>query len=275
MARGPLPEARPLDAELARQKQQLTAQLRVMSRLLLSSRLELDEPVSIRNIAPGCEWFDRLRAQGGLTADEDRLLHAEYAFLAAMLYDRDYYPGTNPCCRSITPRAPSRSCRMINQNFNTDRYNAVGRIGLSLGGHPESKAWIDHFVKQLDAAIGILSLSGRGCWEESHTYANHVMSTILPTLHKLRKDLGINLFKDERLKRMFDFFVKTVTPPDKNWGARITPACGDQARDLLPTSTAARPRVRRGRSGVCAPLDVDVPPTGGEEPRRSSPSRRN
>jgi hypothetical protein len=231
----PLPAAQPLDAEAGKQKQKLISQLRgLVEGFYYRQGWGWTNPVTIRGVAPACEWFDRLRAQGGLSADEDQLLRAEYVFLATMLYDPDYYPWD----KSMLPVDHAESTEplyagMINQNFNSDRFNMVGRIGLSLRTHPESKKWIDHFVQQLDAQLGFYLYPDSGCWEESHSYANHVMHTILPMLHKLRTERGINLFQDERLKRMFDFFVKTVTPLDKNWGTRITPACGDHDEGTL------------------------------------------
>lgn len=228
---GPLPAEKPLDADAVKQKRQLLAQLRnFVEGFYYREGWACPNPVSIRGVAPGCDGFDHLRAQGGLTADEDALLRAEYVFLASMLYDPDYYPW-DKCMLPVDDPDSTEPlfAGMINQNFNADRFNMVGRIGLSLPTHPESKKWVDHFVQQLNLQWQFYLYPESGCWEESHTYANHVLNTILPMLHKLRTQAGINLFKDERLKRMFDFFVRTVTPLDKNWGTRITPACGDHA----------------------------------------------
>jgi len=183
--------------------------------------------VSIRGIAPMCDEYAKLRADGELSAEEDAIIRARLAFLAYVLRDPDNYPYDKAMLPFDHPESSEPLYGgMLNQNFHTDIYNAVGSIGLAFPEHPESKAWVDHFRKQLDAQLAYYLYPQSGCWEESHTYANHVMHTLLPTLHKLRKQ-GVNLFADERLKKMFNFFVISVTPFDKNHGSRVTPNAGD------------------------------------------------
>jgi hypothetical protein len=185
-------------------------------------------PVSIRGVAPSCSQFDKDRADGRYTPAQDKLIRAYYAFLAYMLHDQNAYPWDKTMLPVNDPESTEPLyAGMANQNFNTDRYNLVGRVGLSLRHHLQSKVWTDHFLQQLDAQLGFYLYPESGCWEESVTYANHILSTILPTMRKFRTDLNVNLCKDQRLARMYDFFVQTLTPYNPVFKSAIIPGCGD------------------------------------------------
>lgn len=185
-------------------------------------------PVAIRGIAPSCYRYDQERQDGLYSPKEEKLIRASYAFLAYVLHDKTYYPWD----KSMLPMEDPEGTEplyggMCNQNFNTDRYNTVGRIGLSLKTHPQSKVWRDHFLQQLGAQLAWHVYPQSGCWEESVTYAGHVMSTFLPTLQLFRTQEQVNWFGDARLRKLFDFYVKLLTPMNPNFGSRVIPPCGD------------------------------------------------
>jgi len=121
---------------------------------------------------------------------------------------------------------------MLNQNFNTDRYAFIGLAGCLLPNHPHAARWRRHAVDQFRQQMRSFVYPG-GAWEESHSYAVHVMLTLLPLALALRHaPERVDLMSDPAFKAMCRFFPALLSPrADASGGVRAIPAIGDHGLD--------------------------------------------
>ncbi len=186
-------------------------------------------PVSLRVLAPAFVTWHLLDVLGELS-DEDRRAGAErIALLAELLLRRDFYPWHVATVPPGEPGCVHGLYRgMLNQNFNTDRYAAVGIAGCVLPDHPRAGMWRRHAVEQFRDQMTAFVWPG-GCWEESHTYANHVRLVLMPLVAALRNlPRPVDLLTDDRFRATSRFFIRLLSPPDTLLdGHRGIPAVGD------------------------------------------------
>lgn len=186
-------------------------------------------PVYLRPLAPLMTMYNLLDVDGHLT-DEQRTDGASLiAQLATLLIRRDFYPWDAAMLPTDDPRSIESLYRgMLNQNFNTDRYVAVGMAGCVLGDHPHASRWRKHAIAQFKWQMKSF-VYPQGCWEESHTYANHVKLTLLPLGLALRQsEQAFDMFANENFAAMCQFFVPLLSPKQVDLGnRRAIPAIGD------------------------------------------------
>ena len=189
----------------------------------------LGNPVAMRDFAPLCILFHLLDFAGELSPQDRVLAVEQIATIAELLARRDFYPHHLATRPPEFPYGPDSLYRgMLNQNFNTDRYAAVGLAGCMLPDHPHARRWREHALEQFDQQMRAYVYPG-GAWEESHTYANHVKLTLLPLILALRHaPEPIDLLADRRFGQMCRFHLLQVSPPDRILGGkRGVPAVGD------------------------------------------------
>ncbi len=197
----------------------------------------IGNPVAQRVLGPATATFHLLDLIGAWSNAERDLIGGLLAELADLLMRRDAYPWHYAMRPPECPYGPDSFYRgMLNQNFNTDRYVFVGLVGCALANHPRSAAWrrhaVDQFEQQMRAFVWPDSPDGQGgCWEESHTYANHVKLTLLPLVLALRHaPEAIDLMRDERFAATCRFFIPLLSPRDPLLrGRRGIPAIGDHS----------------------------------------------
>jgi hypothetical protein len=190
----------------------------------------LGTPVAARVLGPAVGLFHLLDFQGQLS-DAERADAAELiATLAELLHRRDFYPHDYAMTPPEFPYTEASVYRgMLNQNFNTDRYVFVGLAGCVLPTHPHAGRWRRHAIEQFDSQMRCFVHPG-GCWEESHTYANHVKMTLLPLVVALRHVQGdsIDLLANENFLATCRFFIPLLSPRDALvQNHRRVPAIGD------------------------------------------------
>ncbi len=199
----------------------------------------LGNPVSCRELGPAATLFHLLDYSGNLSDAERCEAAAMLADLASLLYRRDFYPWhfchqppevpyDQPGCHNSLYRG------MLNQNFHTDVYVFVGLAGCLLPHHPHAARWRKHAITQFNGQMRSFVWpfsDGYGCWEESHTYANHVKLLLLPLALALRKmpdSGGADLLEHGAFRAMCRFFIPLLSPPDTILdGHRGIPAVGD------------------------------------------------
>lgn len=186
-------------------------------------------PVASRDIAPAIIMYSMLDALDKLS-EEHRCEGASLiATLAELLLSRDFYPHH---VATIPPGKPGSVQGiyhgMLNQNFNTDRYAAIGVAGCVLHWHRHSRRWVAHAMQQLESQLDAYLYEG-GAWEESHTYANHVKVCLLPLVAAMRRiPDGRDWTTDPRFREFCRFYVQLLSPPDPLLGgSRGVPAVGD------------------------------------------------
>ncbi|HEV7299849.1 MAG TPA: hypothetical protein VGN72_10825 [Tepidisphaeraceae bacterium] len=201
----------------------------------------LGNPVSARVLGPTAAMVHLLDFTGHLGDADRREAVGLIADLAELLRRRDFYPW-HICHRP--PEVPyddydahtsdhhSLYRGMMNQNFHTDAYAFVGLAGCVLPNHPYAARWRRHAVEQFHGQMRSFVWpypDGYGCWEESHTYANHVKLCLLPLALAMRHaPEPVDLMADARFLAMCRYFVPLLSPPDPiHDGDRAIPAIGD------------------------------------------------
>lgn len=186
-------------------------------------------PVYMRLLGPLMAMYNLLDVEGHLSDEQRNDGASMIAQLATLLYRRDFYPwDIAMLSREDTRSVESMYRGMLNQNFNTDRYVAVGLAGCVLSSHPHAARWRQHAIEQFRLQMQSFVYPG-GCWEESHTYANHVKLTLLPLGVALQQaDEGFDMFADERFAAMCRFFLPLLSPRQVDQqDCRLIPALGD------------------------------------------------
>ena len=98
-------------------------------------------------------------------------------------------------------------------NFQSDWLIALASIGLAYPKHPESRAWIEKCLEDLDAQFDHFVFES-GAWIESMNYALYTLNYYTHFFIML-KGAGIrDYFADERLLRWLGWHARMLTPPD-------------------------------------------------------------
>lgn len=197
--------------------------------------------VAIRPLVPAMIRFHLADLAGCWTADERQTARQDIALLAELIGRGDFYPHRWAMQPPEVPYSSQSLYRgMLNQNFHTDCYSLVGVAGCVLADHPWARRWRQHGIRQYTAQLqSFLWPDDKGdylqgaAWEESHTYAIHVIQTLTPLLLALRHfPEGRHLAEDPRFVGMCRFVVRVLSPPDANHGGhRVIPAIGDHHVD--------------------------------------------
>lgn len=169
-------------------------------------------------------WAHKMMAEGmwphGRTA-----LHQDHPESQKPLYS---FPGDRP------PDQPY----WINclPNFQSDWLIALAWIGLSFPGHPQSRAWIDRCLKDLDNQFEYFVFD-TGAWIESMNYAMYTLNYYAHFFAALKSQGYRDYFADERLLRWLNWHTRMLTPPDPRIGGLQTQAAIGNA--VLPDGQAA------------------------------------
>lgn len=186
-------------------------------------------PVDLRPLAAAATTLHILDRRQQLNDDDFSEGVELIAVLADLLSRRDFYPhhiATIPLGEAGSMQAIYRG--MLNQNFNTDRYAFVGIAGCLIPDHPYAARWRSHAVDQFEQQMIAYTYPG-GCWEESHSYSEHVKLCLLPLAAALRHSPEqVDLFGSSRFREMCRFYIPLLSPPDQGAeGVRKLPAIGD------------------------------------------------
>ncbi|MEI8197804.1 MAG: hypothetical protein WCI73_18065, partial [Phycisphaerae bacterium] len=181
-------------------------------------------PVGARPITPMAEDYDLLLASGVFTADEERLFRAFLVLMGHLYMEPDF----------MNWQFGSRNC-----NFEADRTDVVGTIGLVVWGNPDARKFVDHTVALLQQALEVYCTPGSGKWYENP-------SCYYLQASKCRANLACHLaahgiFDVTTLPRFKDFLrwgILLLMPP--------LPHRYEQLRDgLAAADYAAAEKVRR------------------------------
>lgn len=191
-------------------------------------------PVVIRVLAsthlPAWEW---LEARGHLTPEQSRKGRAWLVFLAQLFSSDHYYPGA----ASMGMGDPDKQMEptiggMANQNFLTDCFNLPGFAAQVLYSHPQAAFWREHFTRLWKRQLEYHVYPESGLWEESHTYYQHVLITVVPTLERRRDDGVDNGFADPAFHLVVSSLPRMFSPQDSCFGKRYVVPLGDHGVDL-------------------------------------------
>ncbi len=183
----------------------------------------------IRRTSPRTEpWADSpVEVTAGPDQNNDLVLRAMRAYMGM---DDSAYPSVRAMLPWTDPEAINPFYQgMENQNFNADLYRYVATHGVELArrNHPEAMRFIEHAEVSFDMALDTYVYPQSGCWEESHTYANHTLRTVMPLVDALAANDRRNFYDDPRFARMLEFFIYVYSPHDEQFGGRVVPPVGD------------------------------------------------
>ncbi len=178
-------------------------------------------PVVSRKIAPEMFRYEWLVKNGTLTEDERRLLRAHFAFLTLLFESENYYTGDAAMLPSEDRDSTEPSLAgMANQNFYTDTFNVLGVSAQVFYRHPRAEVWRARFAEQWGKQLAFHVYPESGVWEESHTYYEHVLHTVLPTLLRRRTDGCDDFFADPKMQKLVRAALCQLTPRDAFLGGR-------------------------------------------------------
>ncbi len=210
----------------------------------------------IRSTRPRTEPWEEspVEVTAGPEQNNDMVLRAMRAYMSM---DDSAYPSIRAMLPWTDPEAINPFYQgMENQNFNADLYRYVATHGVELArrNHPEAMKFIEHAETSLDMALDTYVYPESGCWEESHTYANHTLRTVMPLVEALEANGRRNFFDDPRFARMLEFFIYVYSPYDDAFDGRVVPPVGDHG---LSTDGPAD-RLARWMDGFARSDDPEV-----------------
>ena len=125
-----------------RKKAELVYAAEIRSKMILLGRDFGDcySPVGARPVAPWAESYDLIAASGCFTPDEERLVRQFFVLMGHM---------------HMEPDLMNWHFNSRNANFEADRTDLVGTIGLCFLGHPDARKFIDHCVGLTEKSLNI------------------------------------------------------------------------------------------------------------------------
>ena len=183
-----------------RAKLQLVAQAPIRSRMILLGREYSDmySPVGARNLTPWCEEYDALAASGVFTEDEERLIRRSFILIGHLHRTRDF----------MNWNYGSR-----NANFEADRVDVVGTVGLVFPGNPDAKGFIEHALEMTHQGMKAYCTPESGRWYENPAcYYLHAMKCRLHLLIRLAQVGLLDPAQVNLLKELLGWGILLLTP---------------------------------------------------------------
>ncbi len=166
----------------------LHAPLRARMTLLGRDYADVYSPVGGRGITPFAEQYDLIAATGVFTAEEERDVRAMLLLMGHLFMAEDF----------MNWRFNSR-----NANFEADRVDIVGGVGLVFRGNPDADEMIRHCVDLMERSLNVYCTPGSGKWYENPPcyYLHSVGCRMNLAAHLHRHDL----FDTTTIPRLKDF----------------------------------------------------------------------
>ena len=166
-----------------------------------------------RGVGPSMLRFESLAQQGKLSHEQITRWRAWFSFLAHLNYTDNYYPGAS----TMEPIGSENSVEptiagMSNQNFYTDIITLFGVGAQVFPAHPSAAKWREKFLARWHRQLEYHIYPKSGIWEESHTYYEHVMHTVLPLLLRRKADGIRDDFADAGLHKLVGGALLQLTP---------------------------------------------------------------
>jgi len=183
-----------------RKKTELIFAAQMRSRLILLGRDFGDaySPVGARPIAPWAESYDLIAASGCFTPEEERLVRAFLLLMGHM---------------HMEPDLMNWHYNSRNANFEADRTDTVGTVGLCFLGHPDARKFIDHCVGLTEKSLNVYCTPGSGRWYENPAcYYLHASKCRMNLLFHLYRHGLFDATSIPRLKDFLRWGVLLLTP---------------------------------------------------------------
>ena len=193
-------------------------------------------PVSSRRIAPLMFLTEELAKEKQIPESLLAELRSKLLFLANLFHSQSCYAGHAAMLPPDNTDSFDPSLRgMANQNFYTDIINVYGTAAMLWPHHPDAENWKRDFIAMLSRQLAVHVYPESGVWEESHTYFQHVLLTLLPILKMLKEHGDYNWFKDPSFKKLFTAaLAQRGIPNGASENLRALVAFGDHDASVHP-----------------------------------------
>jgi len=218
-----------------RKKKELATVAPLRSRMVLLGRdwTDIYSPVGARQATLYAEDYDLLAGTGVFSVQEERSIRAYFILMGHMFMEADL----------MNWHYNSR-----NANFEADRVQLVGMVGLAFHGHPCSGKFLQHGIELMERTLNIYCTPGSGRWYENP--ACYYLAALGPRVNLAFYLARHGIFDPTRIERFKDFLrwgILLLTPAfphdypfmykacsDEDYGAagkvRRIPPIGDHAR---------------------------------------------
>ena len=188
------------------------------TRLLEENREEQPSALSTSRSAQNlCVVYDLIQSAGIFTASEEEYAEKIMALVATRLMERG--KSFNPYDYYLD--------RFRVDNWNSDRFAAVGLFAMTFPNNPLSKQWLAHSVKEFNWHMENALLPD-GTWPEGTRYQGAVLRGLIPFAYALKNQGVVDPFKNSGFRGMFESLTHLQTPRDKTLGGYVLmPGVGD------------------------------------------------
>ncbi|MBC2603785.1 hypothetical protein [Puniceicoccus vermicola] len=160
---------------------------------------DMYSPVGGRDITKWAEEYDLVAASGVFTPEEERQIRDFFILMGHLYMEEDF----------MNWRFNGR-----NANFEADRTDIVGAIGLVFQGHPDSKKFVDHVLERTRKALLAYCTPGSGRWYENPAcYYLHASRCRINLVYHLAHKGLVDLQSIPRLKEFLRWGILLLTPP--------------------------------------------------------------
>ncbi|MDR2674175.1 MAG: carboxypeptidase-like regulatory domain-containing protein [Opitutaceae bacterium] len=173
----------------------------INSRMILFGRdySDLYSPVMGRPVTQWAEEYDLIAPSGVFSEEEERTIRAFFILMGHMFMELDF----------MNWRFNAR-----NANFEADRADIVGAIGLVFDGHPDAGKFLDHVIALTKKSLLVYCTPGSGKWYENPAcyYLQAAKCRMNLVFHLVRRN-RITLDEIPRLKDFLRWGIILLTPP--------------------------------------------------------------
>ena len=137
-----------------RRKREIAGVAHIRSRMTLLGRDfgDMYSPVGARPITPWAEDYDLIAATGAFTSDEERRVRS-FLMLMGHLY--------------VTPDFMNWKFNSRNANFEADRVDVIGAIGLVFHCNPDADEFVRHATRLMEKSVMVYCTPDSGRWYEN------------------------------------------------------------------------------------------------------------
>lgn len=224
-----------------RKKLELVGVAHIRCRMTLLGRDHADmySPVGARPITAWAEDYDLIAASGVFTADEERLVRRFLMLMGHMHLETDL----------MNWRYGAR-----NANFEADRVDVVGTVGLVFEGNPDAETFVRHATEQTYRALDAYCTPGSGKWYENPPcYYLQALKCRINLLFHLWHRGRIDPAAVTRLPDFLRWGVLLLTPPFPTDAARLADGLDDPTYRATPKARRVPPIGDHAGLGTCVP----------------------
>lgn len=200
-----------------RKKCELVGVARIRARMTLLGRdfADMYSPVGIRPITTWAEEYDLIAASGAFTPDEERLVRQFLLLMGCLCMDPDL----------MNWRYGSR-----NANFEADRVDVIGTLGVVFSGNPDAERFKQHAIALMEQSLNVYGTPGSGRWYENPAcYYLQATKCRANLIFHLTQQGMIHPTQWPRWKEVLQWGIWLLTPPFPHDGGIMRDGTPDYA----------------------------------------------